>query len=177
MVSIRKRRGGLFQLVTFFAVFTYAWIMLFPHAAFAETVQVPAGTRVMLQTTSTISPATANVGDTIELTVINDVIVGGKTVVKAGARATGEITNAKERGMIGIAAELGFVVRSCQAADGTTIMLTGNKFVKGKDKMVMSIGLALICCILFALMKGGDAMVPAGTQMDAMTAATTQVNI
>jgi len=61
-----------------------------------------------------------------------------------------------------------------QAVDGTTVMLSGTKVVKGKDKMLTSIGLSLICCILFAGMKGGDASIAAGAPITCTVAITTQ---
>jgi hypothetical protein len=35
--------------------------------------------------------------------------------------------------------------------------------------MVVSIGLSLVCCILFALMKGGEATIPSGTMLEGAT--------
>jgi hypothetical protein len=101
----------------------------------------------------------------------------GKSLSRQELRQGGEITASKDRNIIGIAAQIGFAVRSVQAVDETTVPVSGSKVVEGKDKMVASIGLTLVCCILFALMKGGDASISAGTQIETTVAATTTVTV
>lgn len=178
MYTLIRGRGIAFQLLVVGTLFTFVWTFMLPHEVVAqEKVQIPAGTVVVLKTNSTLTPEQLKVGDTVQLSVVSDVVIDGKVVIQAGASAMGEITSSKERGMIGIAAQIGLVVRSVQAVDGTTVFLSGSKLVEGKDKMVMSIGLALICCILFALMKGGEASIPAGTQIQATVAGTTTVTV
>jgi hypothetical protein len=171
-----KRRSGLFGLLVLVTLTVFFWTFVTPHQAIAQQkIQIPAGTSVLLKTNTTLTPKELNVGDTVELSVVSDVIVDGVVVIKAGASARGEVVASKDRGMIGIAAELGLTVRSVQAVDGTTVALSGSKMVEGKDRMVLSIGLALVCCLLFALMKGGDANIPAGTQIQSTVAGTTTV--
>jgi len=154
------------------------WGTLLTHVAVAqEAVKVPSGTVVTLRTMTPLTPEQLNVGDLVILAVVSDVVVDGKVVIKAGAEARGEITSSKSRNMIGIAARIGLSVRSVTAVDGSTIPLFGTKLAEGKSKMTVSIGLSLVCCILFALMKGGDATIPAGTQIQATVAGTTSVQV
>lgn len=170
--------GGLVRPAALLALVAFMFTVVFPAQSIAQDkVRISAGTVVTLKTNTTLSPKSLNVGDVVELTVVNDVVVDGHTVIAAGAKARGEITNAKERGMIGIPAELALSVKTVEAVDGSTISLYGAKVVEGKDKMLMSIGLALICCILFALMKGGEAQIPAGTQIQSEVAGTVEVEV
>lgn len=113
--------------------------------------------------------------DTVNLSVTSDVVVDGKVVVKADAQTSGEVIFAKKRNYVGIPAEIGISIRSVQAVDKTTVILSGSKVIKGQNKMVTSIGLSLICYILFAGMKGIEVSIPAGTQITAMVAVTTSV--
>ena len=177
--TIIKPETRLFKYLVRITIVAFVSAFVLPPEAIASPIEVkiPAGTTVILKTNTTLIPNSLNPGDTISLSVVNDVIVDGSVVIAAGAAAKGEITNAKDRGMIGIAAEIGFTIRSVQAVDGSTVMLSGAKNVSGKDKMVLSIGLALVCCILFAVMKGGDANIPSGTQIEAMVASTTTISI
>ena len=176
MMLINKTQGRISTLTCVIALFIFFWTFIFPRQILAqEKVTIPAGTVVTLRTTSVIAPEQLNTGDLVTLTVVNDVVIDGKVVIASGAQAKGEIIDSRNRGMIGIAAKIGLSVRSVTAVDNTTVPLMGSKIVPGKDKMVLSIGLSLICCILFALMKGGDASIPAGAQIEAQVAGTTSV--
>ncbi len=178
MTALTKGRSIAFQFLTIGTLFAFMWTFLLPQEAIAQQkVQIPAGTAVLLKTNTTLTPEQLNVGDTVDLSVVSDIVVDGEVVIKAGATARGEITTSKENNFIGIAAKIGLAVRSVQAVDGTTVPLSGTKLVEGKDRMVLSIGLALVCCILFGLMKGGDAFLPAGTQIGTTIAATTTVTV
>jgi len=148
---------------------TFCWCFVLPHSAFARDVELPAMTSVNVITSAPILPDQVNVGDQISLQVGSDVEVDGVVVIKSGARVLARVTQAKSNGMIGIPAAIGIVLESVEAVDGTMIAISGSVTQEGKDKMVISIGLALICCILFALMKGGLAEIPAGTSIMANT--------
>jgi hypothetical protein len=53
---------------------------------------IPAGAHIPVRFGTELSSATAKVGQTWEGTVARDVVVGGKTVAKAGDRARGTVT-------------------------------------------------------------------------------------
>ena len=113
----------------------------------------------------------------VHLAVSHDVTVGGVVVIKAGAMATAEVVRAKKRGMVGMAAAVGLAMRSVEAVDGTVVPLFGTRIAEGKSKTGMSIGLALLCCVLFVLMKGGDAEIAAGTQIQTNVATAVTVTV
>jgi len=173
MLKMFNKKGGLSKAVAMGIIGVFMANFSLPGMAFAG-VKIPAGTPVIVAVNTILTPEAVNIGDAVELSVTSDVVVDGKVVIKAGARASGEVTNAKKRNYIGIPSEIAISVRSVQAVDGTTVMLSGTKVAKGKDKMVTTIGLSLICCILFAGMKGGDASIAAGTPITCTVAVTTQ---
>jgi hypothetical protein len=135
----------------------------------ASTIQVPPGTQIVVTTVADLKPDNLNVGDMVALTVVSDVVVNGKVIIKAGAAAQGEVVSSKKNNFIGIPGAIGVALRTVTTVDGKNIPISASKHVKGDDKMVVSIGLSLVCCILFALIKGGEATIPAGTQMNGTT--------
>jgi len=178
MITLTRKLSFAFQSLTIMTLLAFMWAFLLPHESIAQQkVETLTGTTVALITNTTLTPEQFKVGDAVELSVVSDVVVNGEVVIKAGAGAKGEITVSKERSYIGIAAKIGLAVKSVQAVDGTTIPLSGSKLSEGKDKMVMSIGLSIVCCILFALKKGGEAFIQAGTPVDATVSATTPVTV
>jgi hypothetical protein len=173
MLRIFKRKRVLFRTTVIATMVAFLGSFNLSPMAFAG-VKISAGTPVIVAVNTVITPEAVNIGDAVELSVVSDVVVDGKVVIKAGARASGEVTVAKKSNYIGIPAEIGICVRSVQAINETTVMLSGSKIVKGKDQMFTSIGLSLICCILFAGMKGGDASIVVGTPITCTVAVTTQ---
>ena len=178
MIRFKKKQKMSFQGLALVTLVAFAWFVLPSHRAIAQAVvQLPAGTMILLATDSTLAPAQLNIGDIVQLTVAADVVIDGQVVIKAGAEAVGEITASKENNLIGIAAKMGLAIRSVQAVDGTIVPLHGTKLVEGKDKMALSIGLSLLCCVLFALMKGGEATIASGTQIEATIATMTPIEV
>lgn len=178
MFSAHRMSRILFRVLSVITLSAFAVAIQPPLPSFAaEKVTIPAGTIIGLRTTTPLSPEHLNVGDLVMLAVISDVLVDGVVVIKGGAPARGEIVSSKSRNMIGIAAKIGLSVRSLEAVDGTTIPMYGTKLAEGKSKMGASIGLSLICCVLFALMKGGDASIASGTEIQATTAGTTVITV
>ena len=178
MIALTKGRSFVFQLLAVGTLFVFMWTFLLPHEAIAaREVRIPAGTVVILQTITTLTPEELRVGDTVDLMVVSDVFVDEKIAIGAGAKANGEITISRERNFIGIAGKIGLTIKSVQAVDGTMVLLSGRKISEGKDKMVMSIGLSLVCCILFALMKGGEVSLETDMQIEATVPVMTSVMI
>lgn len=178
MFFANRKSCTFFRIVSIIALSAFVVALLPPlPASAAEKTTIPAGTVVGMRTTTPITPEHLNVGDLVMLAVISDVLVDGVVVIKAGAPARGEIVSSKSRNMIGIAAKIGLSIRSVEAIDGTTIPMYGTKLAEGKSKMGASIGLSLICCILFALMKGGDASIASGTEIMATTAGTAIITV
>lgn len=170
-----KKTFAWFQLSTLLTLFAFVLTFVLPHEVIAEKkIQIPAGTRILLRTLQTITPKEFKVGDRVNLAVASDVIINGNVVIKAGAEATGEVTVSKERGIAGQADKITISLKSVKAVDGTFVPLSGTKSVEGEEKMVMAIILALLCLPL-VLIKGGEASIPEGTQIDTLVAAQTTI--
>ena len=83
--------------------------------AFASKVVIPAGTPVTLELVEPLSSETSHKGDAVQLRLAEDLIVNGKKVLPAGARASGAITVAQPRGRLARQGRLGFEVATLEA--------------------------------------------------------------
>ena len=65
-----------------------------------------AGTPVRMETAEPLSSKTAREGQRFEMTVIEEVRVGGLLVIPKGARGVGEVSRVKEKGVFGKSGKL-----------------------------------------------------------------------
>lgn len=175
-ITLRKS-STVFKSITILIAISFLWMYVSPCVLAQTKVKIPAGTTVVLRYAETVSPATKTVGDSVILTVARDVEVDGKVVIKAGAMAKGEVVKSRTRNLIGIPAQISVSVRSVEAVDGTLVQLSDGKYLEGSSKMVPSIVLSLICCVLFALWKGGDVQIAQGAEITATTMAPFEIEV
>lgn len=146
-----------------------------PAGAAGAIVKVPVGTTVILELQEAISSETASQGQKVRLEVMSDVKVKGKTVIRKGSTAVGEVASVSKAGMAGTAGGLGVTLQTVEAVDGSPILISMGKGAKGEDKMVKSIAIAALCCVFALLMKGKDVTMEKGTVFTAMTLAPAEV--
>lgn len=125
------------------------------------------GTDVLLKTTTelTTEGKALKVGDRFNLEVMEPVMLNGVAVIPVGARAVGEITTVRNKGMWGKSgnfdARLLYVV-----ANDRQIRLAGTLGDKGRKS---GVGAVAASAIVFApagfFMTGTSARLPAGTQI------------
>ena len=141
------------------------------------TVLLKAGTVIPMELISTITSKNARSGQMVDFRVMSDVKVDGKTVIAAGSIAQGQIVRAKKSGLLGSEGELEISVKTIEAVDGTIVYLSSNNVSdEGSNKVALSIVLTL-CCLFGFLIKGGQAEIPAGTQVQGMVASNTEINV
>jgi len=143
----------------------------------ATTVTLPTGTPVIAEVMEDIHPAIVATGDKILFRVGKDVKVGGCTVIKKGANIVGQVAEAKEKEYGGQAGRIIVSFRHVQAVDGQDIALSGSSRREGDDKMIESVGLGLVCCPLFLLMKGEEGVITAGQTVMVYTIQKTEVTV
>ncbi len=146
-------------------------------AASGLKAKLPAGSPVLIKITETVKASDATEGSTITFSVIQDVKIDNNIVVKAGSLGQAQVVAIEEPGRVGKAGKISITDFSVKAVDGTFIPLRGTISGKGSDKVVTSGLLAWVVCPLFLLMKGGDAIVPAGMEKTVYTAADAEVNV
>lgn len=86
-----------------------------------EALIVPAGTAVVLAFDQALSSKTATVGQNVALHVKDNVMVGDKTIIKAGTKATGVISSVEGRKRYGINARLRIALNPIESAYGKSI--------------------------------------------------------
>jgi hypothetical protein len=103
-------------------------------------VQVPDGTKMRLRLDQTLSSATADEGQTVELSVAEAVTVDGVTVVQEGARATGTVVVAQEKRRMGRAGKLDFSVDRVRGVNGQWLPVRYTVTKKQGDSKAVSTG-------------------------------------
>lgn len=98
------------RLTVFIALVCY-------RICFAQ-ITIPDGTKLRVRLEQPLSSATAERGQSVELTVAEAISIGGAVVIKEGARVTGTITQAVEKKRMGRAGKLDFSIDRVVAADG-----------------------------------------------------------
>lgn len=174
ITALKNVKG--WRLLNLFTMVAFCLTMGPAQPAMAQQLVIPMGTSIIVVTVVELSSENSQAGDAVYLAVPNDVVINGTTVISAGATVLAEVSMVQKSSMIGIPGKLSISIKSVQAVDGTTIILSGNKTVVGNDSTTKSIILTLFC--LFGLLiHGGPATIPAGTHIQANVAATAQLNI
>lgn len=142
-----------------------------------NTVVLKVGTVVPMELINTVNSKNARTGEMVKFRVTDNVVVDGKTIIEIGAVANGQIVRAKKSGLLGSEGDLFIAVKSVQAVDGTTIYLTnGDLMDEGSNKVVLSVVLTF-CCLFGFLIKGGNAEILAGSQVQAMVMSNTMLSV
>ena len=100
---------------------------------------LPNGTPIHLKLCKTISSETARVGDTVELTVAEDVLVDGLCLIPSGASAVATVTEAEQKKRMGKGGKLGINVNSVRLADNEKAAARSYQESTGTNSTVGSI--------------------------------------
>ena len=146
------------------------------NLGFAQLV-IPSGTKVTTRLEQTLSSATAQEGQAVNLSVTEDVRMNDVVVIRQGATVFGTVSMAQEKRRMGRSGKLDFTIEKVRAADGEFIPLRYTPFKKqgegkGVTTGVLTAGAAVVfwpAAPLFLLMKGKDATVNKGITVDVFT--------
>jgi hypothetical protein len=138
---------------------------------------LPEGTKLRVQLDENISSATAENGQTVELSVHDAVKVGDTIVIPEGAKVTGTITLAQEKRRLGRAGKLDFSIDRVKSADNQWIPLRYTVTRKSGQSHAVSTGIitAGVAAVfwpaapVFLLRKGSDITINRGTAFDVFT--------
>ena len=86
----------------------------------AAQIEIPEGTRVKVRLEEDLSSATSEQGQSVRLSVVEEVKIGGTVVIAPGAKATGTVVVATPKRLM-TGGKLDFSVDGVTAADGETI--------------------------------------------------------
>ena len=124
------------------------------------------GTDVKLKFADDLSSKTATEGDPVNLILDEDLKVGDVVVAKAGAKATGTITNAKKAGMMGRPGELNMRLEHLKTGD-ERVKLRGSKGKEGEGKEGTAVALTVLFGPLGLIKHGKNVEIKAGTPLAA----------
>lgn len=135
-----------------------------PPAA-AQSLVLPEGTAIPLETRQEVSSKTARVGDQVELAVARPVTIGGVTVIEAGTPAIGEVTRVQDNGLLGRAGKVDIRVSTVKAGQ-LEVPVSGERNAKGKSGTLGAVGAGIVFLPLALIVRGKDVELPAGTAFD-----------
>lgn len=143
----------------------------------AAEVSIPDGTKLRVRLDQSISSATAEQGQAVELSVTEAVKVADQIVIPDGARVTGTVTEAQEKRHMGRAGKLDFSIDRVRTVDGEWVPLRYSVTKKTGDSHavrtgVITAGAAVLfwpAAPAFLLMKGKDITLNKGMIFDTFT--------
>ncbi len=146
-------------------------LLLLSPAAIAQNV-LEDGTPVKLRIARTISSSDAQVGDTVDFEVLEEIKVGNAVVVPKGGLAWATVTAAQAKRRMGRRGKLTMNIDSVRLVNGTRAALRGRQAVEGGSPSVaMGIGIGASAVLFFPaapfflLMHGSDITIPKGTEV------------
>ncbi len=150
-----------------------------------NNITLRAGTAITLQTTQQISSQYLVAGQNIDFRVVYDVIADSEVVIPAGSIAKGTVVHAQKPKMFGKPGVISIKVNSVQAVDGQQIPLSSNvQMREGQNQKAIAWGIFVVSLfILWPLIfvpffiKGKNAVIPQGLNMDASTTTNAQIEI
>ena len=143
------------------AVFEYPSMRL--AANISDKKSLAAHTPVVIRTNNEINTGNITSNDKINFYVVDDIKDdSGNIFIKSGSPVEASVTFEK-RGNIGKSGKITITDLHTNAVDGTYVPLSSSIIANPDDKMVLSIILSVCICPLFLLIKGEEALVPAGT--------------
>ncbi|MBN2056568.1 hypothetical protein JW905_16705 [bacterium] len=151
--------------------------LMLPAALASRTIRIGQGTSFFVETTKMLHPEEARVGDRVWLKMADDLTILGSTVIARGAPALGLITEVRTATVAGIEGQITIEIQNVEAVDGSKVTVAGRRAVSGEDRKAPTIALAIVCCPLLILQKGGNVVIPAGTPIEAVVQEDTYVSI
>lgn len=130
---------------------------------------LPEGTTIHLETREDLSSKTAKTGDAVNFAVREPVVIGGVTMIPAGSAALGQVTQARDNGLLGRSGKLEIGVSHVDIG-GRQIPVRGNRDKKGASGTVAAVGAAVVFLPLGLLIRGREAIIKAGTPLDVFVA-------
>lgn len=132
------------------------------------------GTPVRLRLTRNLSSADAQVGETVDFEVLEDVKVNDVVVIARGGTALATVTEAQPKRRLGRGGKLNVNIDHVRLVNGQKVALRAVKEAKGSGKGGTVTGAVVATSIvffpaapLFLLLHGKDITIPKGTEITA----------
>ena len=141
----------------------------------SKKIILPEGTLVKAALKNEIRGGKMQVGNQIEFTLNQPLVIGDLVVVPQGAKILGSVTEARASGVLGRKGKLAFDIEYLYLDNGQVIKLSGQsaKNLKGSGAIVAAT--AVVITPLGLLIPGKGAKFEAGTVFDAYVAKDTEL--
>ena len=123
------------------------------------------GTPIKLRLLNQLDSHTAKNGDEILLAVVNDVVVGGVTVLRRGSTAAGVVTQTEPGKHSGRVGKLSFTINDIKLRNGAKVPVRAFKQTSGELVEVPGAAIAVGIIGAFMLSHGTNATFPRGTEV------------
>ncbi|MDR1727452.1 MAG: PEGA domain-containing protein [Acidobacteriota bacterium] len=154
-------------------------VILASHLCFGQAAQtsIPEGTRIKVRLEQSLSGDSAQEGQHVQLSVVDEVKVGDTVVIAQGANVTGQVTLAQPKRRMGRTGKIDFSIERVTAVDQSYIPLryTANRTEGGSTAIstgVLTAGIAIVffpAAPIALLRRGKEARIEAGTVFDVFT--------
>lgn len=129
---------------------------------------LPSGTPVIVSLDSEISTQNNLLGDSFEVTVVHDVLLGGVVAIPKGTKGRGEITFLTKKGSFGKPGIIGIALREMEL-NGQQILLDGRFREEGGNNNAAAAATMFAVGIVAGLVKGKSSTIPAGRELKGRT--------
>jgi hypothetical protein len=137
----------------------------------ANSVTLPDGLPIKLRLVNPLDSKTAKNEDEIQFAVVNDVVVGGRLILRRGAVASGFVTQAAASKTMGRAGRLSFTINAIKVANGANVQVRAFNKTNGENRTGEMVALMvegpLIAAPFFLLIHGTNTTFPRGTEITA----------
>lgn len=99
--------------------------------ASTETIAIPAGTPLVVRLQNSVSSATATPGQSFDVTLVEPLIVNGKTIAAAGASGVGRVVAARTSGRLHNAGYLRIAMASIEVGGKQVPLQSSSIFISG----------------------------------------------
>lgn len=151
----------------------------FSGAVYADTVTIPAGTKLMgeLDQQVTSNEKHFQVGDIVRGRVWRNVVVDGYTVIEAGTPMMLRVSSITKRKIAGRGGDVEVQAVSVTAVDGTEIFLDGGYDKQASHRTALSASLSALVFWPAIFIRGKEAVLDPGTIFDATIPANTRITV
>ncbi|GEM_PF-2209234 len=148
-----------------------------------ENTQIQTSKKIVLSEGTLVKAALKNeirggkmqVGNQIEFSLAQPIVVGDQVVVSPGAKILGTVTEARSSGVLGRKGKLAFDIEYLYLNNGQVVKLSGQNAKNLKGSGVAVAATAVVLTPLGLLIPGKGAKFEAGTVFDAYVAKDTEL--
>lgn len=137
-------------------------------SASAAPIKIEEGTEFPLRLEETISSKNASAGDRFAVSLSDDVKLSDGTVLRAGYRGVGEVTEARDNGALGKTGKLNITINYLKVGD-QRIKLRANKGSKGDTRTGAQVATVVLLWPAAFFIKGKNTSIKKGTSITAFT--------